>query len=535
LSAFKNTSNRQWIRLRENVRRNRVCCFLFFCLLGSACFGGLQAAGPVSIRGKVTGSAGALEGAYVAVHAAGKTLTTYVMTDRRGQYAFRSLAPGRYEVFTRIPGFRSLAKSGLAVETGKVAVADFQVQPETEFLKLVEQASNAELTESYPLSPEDQRALDYRCGDCHGARYIAKSRFTLKEWEQIVAKMSDQFVTPAGDPAPPPRRLSASNRDPALGPPGSDDASIARILAKFRGPNSPDFPVKFRPRLAGELTRAVVTEYQIPRLGAAPRFAVVDPRGRYVWYSDWRANFLGRIEIETGEIQEYPIPGRADRPPGLQETTWDPQGNLWAGQIWSGRAVRFDVAAERVAGIWAPPQEWVRLGSVTMCRPNPDGPVTYMVGDSLVSPGGMRWTLDPDSGRFTEIPRTEGGHPSNSVRKGTGECESGEWYGGWRQKRSIFHRDPKTGKTTEFPMATPWARPFNAVGDAARQVGWAAPDVSSRIVKADLKTGQVTEFPLPSHGKEIRNIDIELTANPPALWFVNQRLGRIVRFQEYVE
>jgi hypothetical protein len=84
-------------------------------------------------------------------------------------------------------------------------------------------------------------------------------------------------------------------------------------------------------------------------------------------------------------------------------------------------------------------------------------------------------------------------------------------------------------------MVSPWARPFNAVGDAARQVGWAAPDVSGQIVKADLRTGQVTEFPLPSHGKEIRNIDIEVTANPPALWFVNQRLGRIVRFQEYAE
>jgi streptogramin lyase len=491
--------------------------------------------GPISIRGKVRANSGPIEGAYVAAHASGKTFTTYVLTDSTGQYAFRGLAPGDYEVFTRIPGFRDEAKSGLTVEGGKEAVADFEVEAETEFLKLVEQASNAELTESYPLSPEETRALDYRCGDCHGARYIAKSRFTQKDWGVIIAKMSDQAVTPAGDPAPPTRAGSASNRDPALGPPGSDDASIARILASFRGPTSPDFPIKFRPRASGELTRAVVTEYQIPRLGATPRFVVVDPRGRYVWYSDWRANFLGRIEIATGEVKEYSIPGRDDRPPGLQETTWDPQGMLWAGQIWSGRAVRFDVVLERVAGIWAPPQEWVRLGGVTMCHPNPDGSVTYMVGDSLVSPGGSRWTLNPDSGQFTQLPRAEGGPPSNSIRKGTGECESSDWYGGWRQKRSIFHRDPKTGRVTEFPMVAPWARPFNAVGDAKRQVGWAAPDVSGRVIKADLRTGRVTEFPLPSHGKEIRNIDIEETANPPAFWFVNQRLGRIIRFQEYTE
>jgi hypothetical protein len=37
---------------------------------------------------------------------------------------------------------------------------------------------------------------------------------------------------------------------------------------------------------------------------------------------------------------------------------------------------------------------------------------------------------------------------------------------------------------------------------------------------------------LPSRGKEVRNIDIQISVDPPALWFVNQRLGRIVRFQE---
>ena len=55
------------------------------------------------------------------------------------------------------------------------------------------------------------------------------------------------------------------------------------------------------------------------------------------------------------------------------------------------------------------------------------------------------------------------------------------------------------------------------------------------LITHEAATGQLTDFPLPSHGKEIRNIDIEMSANPPALWFVNQRLGRVVRFQEYTE
>ena len=49
----------------------------------------------------------------------------------------------------------------------------------------------------------------------------------------------------------------------------------------------------------------------------------------------------------------------------------------------------------------------------------------------------------------------------------------------------------------------------------------------------DAATGQLTAWPLPSHGQEIRNIDIQLSVNPPAVWFINQRLGRVIRFQEY--
>ena len=66
-----------------------------------------------------------------------------------------------------------------------------------------------------------------------------------------------------------------------------------------------------------------------------------------------------------------------------------------------------------------------------------------------------------------------------------------------------------------------------------RKIGWSAPHVSDRVRKADANTGQVVGFPLPSRGHAVRDVDIDLSVNPSALWFVNQRNGRIVRFQEY--
>ena len=490
-------------------------------------------AAPVSIRGKVTSKGAPLEGAYVAAHAAGKPFTTFVMTGSGGEFAFRNLVPGDYAVFTRIAGFRTSQRDGVSVQAGKEAVQNFDVEPESKFLELVEQASNAELLDSFPVTPAQREALDHRCTDCHGEYYIAKSRFSLKDWKLIVARMDDaKGITPAGDLAPPPPFQTFTRRDAGTGDKSISDESIAAILAQIRGEQTPDFPIHFRPRATGQRTRAVVTEYQIPRLGATPRAVAVDPRGGYLWYTDWRANFLGRVEIKTGEIKEYPIPGRDGRPPGFQYTKWDPAGNLLAGQIWSGRGVLFDVKNERVAGQWQTPQEWSRSGSFELCRTKSDGSAIYKIGDSLI---GTNWRLDAASGKFTEVKKDSGGDEAKCDL----EKSDNHWRAGWAPgggTRSIYFKDPTTGKTAEFPVTvSPWARPYNAVGDNVRKAGWTVPDSIDSIVKVAAATGQLTEFPLPSHGKEVRNIDIEMAGDSAAVWFVNQRLGRIVRFQESAE
>jgi len=102
-----------------NVRNRYLIFVLSLLLLGSTCVGELWAAGPVSIRGKVTAREGPLEGAYIGAHARGKTLTTYVMTDSSGQFTFHGLAAGSYTVFTRTPGFRAARKDSVAVQAGR--------------------------------------------------------------------------------------------------------------------------------------------------------------------------------------------------------------------------------------------------------------------------------------------------------------------------------------------------------------------------------------------------------------------------------
>ena len=95
------------------------------------------------------------------------------------------------------------------------------------------------------------------------------------------------------------------------------DENITDILAKFRSPDSPDFPVRFRPRVTGQMTRAVVTEYQIPRIGATTRAVLVDPNTGYVWYTDWRSYIIGRVDPGEGprsRSSRFPRASRNDLP-----------------------------------------------------------------------------------------------------------------------------------------------------------------------------------------------------------------------------
>ena len=543
-------------------------------LILTAGISGLSAAEPVSITGKVTAQEGPLEGAYIAARGSG-SMIRYVMTDKNGQYTFRGLPTGTYEVSTRIPGFQNARKENVAVQQGKAAAADFRVEAEKDARQLIEQATNSELMESFPGTKQQKGYLFSRCDGCHGAYYIAKSRFSRKDWLLVIGKMKSSVSTPVGDIAPPTASRQAREAGQERGEEeyftsnhegsANSDEAIADYLADIRGPNSPDLKIKFEPRPTGAITRAAVTEYQLPRRGSTPHDVQLDPDGRHVWYNDWKFNYLGRIDIKTGEIKEYAIPG-TDHPEGFLSLMWDNQGNLWAGQLWSGRAVRFNTKLEKFTGAWEVPQEWARTGSVGVCRTmvHPDGPV--WVDDAL---SGRSWTFNPETGKFTERPKNLKGSrfacdskgniyslrpgrilkmemgtkkvteypaptPTADPHRLTLDGAENVWYGDWEGAK-ITYLDTKTGKVTEFPALTPWSRVYNAVGDHIRKVGWAVPHVADHVMRADANSGKVTEFPLPSRGHAVRNVEIEMSARPPAIWFVNQRNGKIVRFQEYGE
>ena len=63
---------------------------------------------------------------------------------------------------------------------------------------------------------------------------------------------------------------------------------------------------------------------------------IVDGDGM-VWYSDFGAMFLGKMDPKTGKVTEYPIPVIKDGfPVGTLDLEADRDGNLWVGLMYQG-------------------------------------------------------------------------------------------------------------------------------------------------------------------------------------------------------
>jgi len=85
--------------------------------------------------------------------------------------------------------------------------------------------------------------------------------------------------------------------------------AAADWLATVNRSRSPlhTYPLKTLPRPTGRATRVIVTEYDLPRKSIEPHDVILDRDGM-VWYSDFGAMSLGKMDPKTGKVTEYPIP-----------------------------------------------------------------------------------------------------------------------------------------------------------------------------------------------------------------------------------
>jgi hypothetical protein len=247
-------------------------------------------------RGVVKSSKGdLLEGMMVQLIAQKSAIRTTVYSNEDGRYEFPALAPGTYTLRIAQPReFSPYVRENVQI-TGAVELDDIVLSRVTNADRLppspevAAQMTGSEWLASLSGTGDEKRLLTVNCNWCHSYQQIFRNRYDEAGWARIIDRMTNGAGSPLINMRP-----RGRFRD-------EDTARLVKWLATVRGPDSMDPPFVTLPRPQGRQTRAVITEYELPRLELATHDVSGDSRGN-VWYSTHRSSYIGRLDPRTGEV-----------------------------------------------------------------------------------------------------------------------------------------------------------------------------------------------------------------------------------------
>jgi streptogramin lyase len=541
----------------------------------------VQAQAGVALTGLVTSAReGPMEGVVVSAKKDGSTISISVVTDDKGRYQFpvARLEPGRYVLKMRAIGYDLAAPSAVDVSAGTTARADLTLAPTK---NLAAQLTNAEWVSSMPGSDQQKKFL-LSCNSCHSYQPIVYSRHDADTFLQVFERMAGYY--PGSTPLHPQRLIGTARRNlgggagNAMGGEGGMGAdsrakSAAEWLAtvNLRNTATHDYALKTLPRPKGRATRMVVTEYDLPRKTIEPHDVIVDNEGM-VWYSDFGALFVGKMDPKTGKVTEYPIPKiKEGFPVGTLDLETDRDGNIWVAMMYQGGVARLDKKTGAVQ-TWSVPKEWqtdaTQQSFASPTSSHVDGKVWVKNSDRAqilrLEPATNTWEnfgtfTDPETKRTfgsyginadndnnlymldfnagnigildrttrkLEIVRT--GIPNSRPRRGSVDAQNRLWFAEY-DGNAIAMLDPKSRQIKEWPVPTPWSNPYDVMIDKNGEA-WTGSMMSDRIVRLDTKTGQFTEYLLPNP-TNIRRVWVDNSTTPVTFWVGSNHGASIVKLE----
>jgi len=212
-------------------------------------------------------------------------VTVSVISDAQGRYSFPAdrLSAGKYKIKIRAVGYDH-APTTADVADAQTATVDLKLQKTK---ALAAQMSNAEWMASVPGS-DDQRHFLLDCVSCHTLERIVRSTHNADEFTQVITRMRGYGAV--SQPIKPQRML-----DPARSGTPEQYRKPAEYLASINLSEVEkwQYPLKALARPTGRATRAIITEYDLPRSTTEPHDVIVDAQGD-VWYSDFGEPFISR-------------------------------------------------------------------------------------------------------------------------------------------------------------------------------------------------------------------------------------------------
>lgn len=505
----------------------------------------------VALTGLVTSAAeGTMEGVVVTARKDGSIVSVSVTTDAGGRYNFpeNRLAPGRYTLAIRAVGYDLAAPANGDVAAEQTAHVDLKLDKTK---NLAGQLSNAEWMASMP-GTEEQKSFLLNCVGCHTLERIARSTHDADEWTQVIPRMMGYGAV--SQPIKPQPML---DRTRAGTPEQYRKAAEYLATINLSATDKWTYPLEALPRPSGRATRAIVTEYSLPRPEIQPHDVVLDNDGN-VWYTDFGELFLGKFDPKKLKLTEFPLKElKPGSPVGNLSLEFDKSGKLWFDMMYQGAIGSIDPASGAVT-YYPLPAEWndnrVQLNFIGL-RPDVDGKVwTKSVGtqdvyrldvasgkwerfhptDSL--PAGRRYSIYQvisDSRNNLWMAEFDDGHlgkldaktlqvtwytpPTPHARARRMEIDEQDRilvteYRG--NKVALF--DPKTEQFTEYALPTPYTGPYRAQVDKNGEI-WTGGMHTDRAVRLDPKTGRAIEYLLPTD-TNMRTVWLDEKTTPVTFW-----------------
>ena len=339
---------------------------------------------------------GLMEGVVVSARKDGSTITVSVISDDKGRFSFPAsrLDPGHYAISIRAVGYDLDGPHEARVAAGRDNKIDLKLKPAQ---NLSAQLTNAEWLISMP-GTDAQKRLVLDCNSCHTLERIVRSTHDAEEFKQVFLRMAGYY--PGSTPLKPQRLVGDAVRRLIS---AEEAPKAAEWLAglNLSAQDTWNFPLKTLPRLTGNSTHVIITEYDMPNRLIEPHDVALDHEGS-VWYSDFGQMFLGGMDPKTGKVTQYPIPvTKPGYSLGTLDLEIDKDTNPWIGLMYQGAIAKFDRKTGKFE-IWSTPKEWNsdagQLGHLAVEGTPADDKVWIKN-----SAGGHIYRLDLASNKFEDL------------------------------------------------------------------------------------------------------------------------------------
>ena len=508
-------------------------------------------------RGIVRTSGGdPVEGIAVQLIAPSAVRTT-VYSNQAGQYEFPQLPSASYTLRISVPlDFLPYQRDAVAV-SGDTKLADIVLErrSQTDYLPPIQdvlaQLSDAEWMWNLPGTAQEKQTVSRMCGEgCHSYQQIFRNRYDERSWRLMV----DRMLHYSGSPL--------INRGRARGDPEQEDL-VVKWLARVRGPDYRDAPLRVFPHPHGPATRVVITEYELPHVLLAPHDVSGDSKGN-IWYSSHRTPYMGKLDPSTGKVSEYQVPPTAAGVlPGTHRIQVDKHDIVWASENWAHTLVKFDPTTQKFSKVGIPSEAPINSpmgGNLTVA---PDGYVWKAQGgavlkfdqagkivqripftvkldspyDNIISDDGNYWAggsaagggdtmelLDIRTGKLTEAHSFS---RDSTPARGGFDPQGNPWFGG--RGGALVELDAKAHVIREYFPPTPYVTFYEAMPDKNGEV-WGGELHGGKFVRYNPRTDRWIEYVLPEPYSHDRRTWIDNSTTPVTVWYVDHN-NYLVRIQ----